>query len=109
MGRKRKLVDHIRQTAYENRNGVFIPRAAGDHRTNWPVCQTCHRDVEAVEMVDFNGKSVTVRAKCHGAEDHYTVELPFRIGGWNLEDETVNDHVRMCMRGNFFDPTVPSK
>ncbi len=91
----KKLIEAVRQKAHVKRNGVFVPRTEGDVQTNWPVCQTCKQDVEAVEMKNQNSFGVEIWAKCHGKEDWYTVTYPYRIEG---NDQAVQDHIRVAMR-----------
>lgn len=49
--------------------------------SNWPTCQICLKEVDSVNMEDANRRSVTVRAKCHGAEDVVTVRFD-----WDWQD-----------------------
>ncbi len=100
----RKLVENIRQTAWENRSGLLVPRVEGDVRTNFPQCRTCGREVEAVELKNWNRHSVELWARCHGKEDWYKIEFPFDIGGWDDDSKVVQDHIRIAMRTNFFNP-----
>lgn len=102
--RDRSLFENVRQTAWTNRNGLFVPRVMGDIPTNFPKCLTCGHEVEAVEQRDFNRHSVELWARCHGKEDFYKVEFPFDIGGWDEDSPVVQDHIRMAMRTTFFNP-----
>ncbi len=104
----KKLINAIQQKAWNTRNqaGLYMPRTAGDHQTNWPVCQTCRRDVEAVEMKNANTKGVEIWARCHGKEDWYTVTYPFPIEGDFNKDEGAMDNIRAAMRA--FTPFVSS-
>lgn len=90
-----KLLDAVRQKAWNTHNGIYRPRVAGDHRSNWPTCGLCGRDVEAVELKNQNSFGVEIWARCHGKEDWYTVKYPFRIEG---DDEKVQDQIRIAMR-----------
>ena len=104
MGRQKDLIRGVREKAYVNRNGIFRPRTEGDIRAAWPVCQTCKRDVEAVELKNQNSFGVEIWARCHGKEDFYTLKYPYRIEG---NDEEVNDHVKAALRAfNPFEPTI---
>lgn len=104
---QKKLVTQIREKAWENREGIYMPRTQGDIRTSWPVCQTCLRDVEAVELKNRNTKGVELWARCHGKEDWYTIVFPYEIPENDASGEKfVTDHVRMAMRA--FRPFVPS-
>ncbi len=95
----KKLIDAVRQKAWDNRNGIFRPRVAGDIPANWPVCGTCGQDVDAVELKNRNTEGVELWAKCHGAEDWYTIKFPYSIPESDASGEkVVNDHIRMAMR-----------
>lgn len=91
----KKLMEAVRGKAFENRNGLYVPRVEGDHRSNWPICQTCMRDVEAVELKNQNSFGVEIWARCHGKEDWYEVKYPYRIEG---NEEAVQDQIRVAMR-----------
>ncbi len=95
----KKLLDAVRQKAWDQKNGLYVPRVEGDVRANWPRCMTCGRDVDAVELKNRNTKGVELWAKCHGAEDWYTVQFPYDIPENDASGEkVVNDHVRIAMR-----------
>ena len=100
--RDKKLIEQVREKAWENRGGLYVPRTQGDHRTNWPVCQTCGRDVEAVDMKDQNSFGVVLWARCHGKEDYYKVTFPYRLE----DDDQIHDQIQVAMRA--FRPFVPS-
>ncbi len=103
----KKLMESIRQKAWNTSNGLYVPRTEGDHQTNWPVCMTCGQDVEAVELKNRNTSGVELWAKCHGAEDWYSIKFPYSIPENDASGEkVVNDHVRMAMRA--FTPFNPS-
>lgn len=108
MRQDKKLIQAVREHAKDQRSGLYVPRTAGDHRTNWPVCQTCRRDVEAVELKNRNSKGVELWARCHGKEDWYTIKFPYDIPETDASgDKVVGDHVRMAMRAfKPFDPTI---
>lgn len=95
----KKLLDAVRGKAWDSRNGLFLPRTEGDLKNqNWPVCGTCHRDVDAVELKNANSFSVELWASCHGKEDWYTIKFPYRIEGDFNKDEHAMDSVRSAMR-----------
>ncbi len=94
MSHSKKLIDQVKQTAWNNHNGLYVPRTEGDHKTAWPICMTCNRDVDAVELKNRNTKGVELWAKCHGAEDWYTITFPYDIPDSGGEDKVVNDHRR---------------
>lgn len=96
--KSKKFIQETRRAAYERRAGVYVPRGMNDIRSNFPICRTCRREVEAVELRNFNRYSVELWARCHGKEDWYAIKFPFEIGGWNEEDPMVSDHIRLAMR-----------
>lgn len=101
-----KLITAIRETVKDKRSGLYVPRHLGDVRTNWPVCQTCRRDVEAVELKNRNTKGVELWARCHGKEDWFKIDFPYAIPDGSGED-VVNDHVRIAMNAaKFFEPSI---
>ncbi len=58
---------------------LWLPQSAVRNR-NWPVCMTCGRDVDAVNIVgdgtnSYDNRYVDVMAKCHGAEDVLRVQF----------------------------------
>jgi hypothetical protein len=87
-------------------NGIYLPPGMRTSR-KWPLCLTCGREVEAVEMKDCNQHSVELWARCHGAEDFYRVEFGFRVEGDPMEDERANWAVAAAMRD--FCPFDPNK
>ncbi len=107
MSHSKKLLDAVRQKSWDNRNGLYVPRTEGDVSANWPKCLTCNRDVDAVELKNRNTKGVELWARCHGAEDWYTITFPYSIPENDASGEkVVNDHVRTAMRA--FTPFNPS-
>lgn len=96
----KKLINAIQQKAWTTRNhaGLYVPTVEGDKQTNWPVCGTCHKDVEAVELKNANSFSVELWARCHGKEDWYEVKFPYRIEGDMHKDQGAMDNVRAAMR-----------
>jgi hypothetical protein len=102
---KKKFVPMVRQRAYEQRNGLFVPRNAGDIKTSWPVCMTCHHDVDSVNVEDISTNVVTIRATCHGKEATIKMEFPYRI--IRREDKEVWMHVQSAINSSvFFDPSI---
>ncbi len=103
---KKKLIEAIRTRAYENRNGLFVPRVEGDtKRATWPVCMTCNRDVDSVSVEDVGKHRVTVRAKCHGKEAVFVIEFPYDIR--SRDDETEWSHIQNGINSaTFFDPSI---
>lgn len=102
---KRKLIQQVRQRAFEQRNGLFVPRVEGDVKTTWPVCLTCHHDVDSVNVEDVSNDVVTIRAKCHGQESVIKMEFPFRIT--RREDKETWHHVQTALNNAvFFDPSI---
>lgn len=57
------------------RQGVY------DGSVNWPKCHMClnengsYQDMDSIELVDWNTKSVTILGKHHGQEDYYRVDF----------------------------------
>lgn len=95
-----KLITKIRQSADYERNFTGL-------RTNrkWPLCMTCGREVDAVELKNVNGHSIEIWATHHGKEDFYRIEFPFRIEGDPLEDQHANDLIQHAMNSAvMFDP-----
>lgn len=109
--KQKDLLKEVQRTAFDNHNGIFRPRVEGDQRTRFPVCQTCRREVEAVELKDWNHRGVTLWARCHGKEDHYEITFPtWRIEGWDMDDPQVQADIRAATNAfRPFDPTLPSK
>ena len=104
MSRQKQLLDEVRSKAWENRNGIVVPRTEADIKSSFPVCQTCHREVEAVELKNQNNWSVELWARCHGKEDHYTIKYPFRLedGVRPDQEEMKQANIRAAM--NAFRP-----
>ena len=103
---KKKLIQQVRQRSWENRNGVFQPRVEGDiKRASWPVCMTCHQDVESVQVEDISTNVVTVRALCHGKEAVVKMEFPYGI--IRRHDKDTWPHVMTAINNSvFFDPSI---
>ncbi len=101
----KKLIQQVRQRAFEQHNGLYVPRVEGDKKTNWPVCMTCHRDVDSVNVEDIGNHTVTIRAKCHDKEAVIKLEFPFRIT--QRRDDETWFHVQTAINNaSFFDPSV---
>jgi hypothetical protein len=102
---KKKLIPLVRERAKENRSGLYIPRVLGDKKMLWPVCMTCHQDVEAVNVEDLSAQEVVIRAFCHGKEAVLKVEFPYRI--LKSSDNETFEHVNTAIRSAlFFDPSI---
>ena len=103
--KKKKLLEAVRQRAFEQHNGIYRPKVEGDRKTNWPVCLTCHGDVDAVNVEHIGNQFVEIRAKCHGEECTIKLEFPFRIE--QKDEEKVWWHVQTAMNNAvFFDPSI---
>ena len=89
--RDRKLIQEVRRSAWDRREGLYVPRNPNDAKSNWPVCQTCFRDVEAFELKNWNASGVELWARCHGKEDWYTIKYPYRIAEGD-EGPVVDEH-----------------
>lgn len=102
---KKKLIPQVRQRAWEQRNGLYVPRTEGDRKTNWPVCMTCHRDVDSVNVEDISTNVVTVRATCHGQEAVVKMEFPYGI--IRRHDKDTWPHVMTAINNStFFDKSI---
>lgn len=103
---KKKLIQQVRQRSFENRNGIFRPRVEGDIKSAaWPVCMTCHQDVESMNVEDISTNVVTVRATCHGKEAVVKLEFPYNI--IRREDKETWPHVMTAINNStFFDPSI---
>lgn len=108
MGQSRikKLVEAVRERAWQNNNGVFVPRVDGDtKRATWPQCQTCGRDVDSINVEDAGKDKVTIRAKCHGKEAILVVEFPYGIR--SRDDDTEWSHIQTAINSaSFFDTSI---
>ena len=104
--RNKKLIQSIRERAFENRRGIYVPRVEGDiKRASWPVCMTCHQDVDSVNVEDVGNESVTIRARCHGEEAVVRLDFPYQILK-RTEFETWN-HVQNALNTvTFFNPSI---
>lgn len=105
MSDNKRLIQQVRQRAFEQHNGIYRPRNQGDRKTNWPVCLTCHRDVDSVNVEDVGNHTVTIRATCHGEECTIKMEFPFKIV--QGLDEATWHHVQTAINNaTFFDPSI---
>lgn len=103
--KNKKLIEAVRKRAFEQHNGLYTPRVEGDKKTNWPVCMTCHRDVDSVNVEDVSHQRVDVRAGCHGEECTIRLEFPFQIT--QRDDEGTWHHVQTAINNAvFFDPSI---
>ncbi len=101
----KKLIPQVRQRAHEMRNGIYVPKVEGDRKTTWPVCMTCHQDVDSVNVEDIGKNIVTVRATCHGQEAVVKLEFPYQI--LKRDDEETWPHVMTAINNSvFFDPSI---
>jgi hypothetical protein len=102
----KKFIPQVRQRAYENRNGVYVPRVEGDvKRASWPVCLTCKRDVDSVNVEDIGKNRVTIRATCHGKEAVVVMEFPYQI--LKRKDKDTWPHVMSAINNAvWFDPSI---
>lgn len=80
---------------------LWLPESGLQNR-NWPLCQTCGRDVDAIEIVEDGVKMgyyyVVIRAKHHGAEDALKIEFLSRHPNKGDMDYALRV-------ATFFDPT----
>lgn len=108
--REKKFIDQVQEAAHENR--IWMPPTDGgieDLRhlrtsRNWPLCLTCGREVEAVDLKNVNATSFEVWASCSHKghknppdEDYYRVVFPFRIEGDVMADERANTFLKRAM------------
>jgi hypothetical protein len=96
------LDQQIQKAAKQNRGDIVVPGTPRAKR-NWPICLTCGRDVEAVELKNANSKSAEIWARCHGQEDYYKVtwDVPIRDSSKDpLDDPNVGWAIKRAM-GDF--------
>ena len=100
----KKLLQQVRQRAFEQHNGIYRPKVDGDTKRNWPVCLTCHGDVDSMNVEEVGHHNVVIRARCHGEESVIKLEFPFQIT--RREDEETWYHVQTAINNAvFFDPS----
>ncbi len=103
--KQKKLLQQVRQRAFEQHNGIYVPKVEGDQKTNWPACMTCHQDVDAVNVEEQGNDHVTIRAKCHGEECVIKLEFPFRIE--RRDDKETWHHIQTAINNAcFFDKSI---
>ena len=101
----KKLIEATRKRAFEQHNGIYVPKVEGDRKTNWPVCMTCHGDVDSVNVEAVGHHTVDIRSTCHGEECVIKVEFPFRIT--NIHDEDTWHHIQSAINtAVFFDTSI---
>lgn len=108
--REVKFLEQVRES--NKVNELWMPKLTGslddfrEMRTsrNWPLCLTCGREVEAVDLKNVNASSMEIWASCSHRgekvppdEDYYRVVFPFRIDGDVLEDERANSFLKRAM------------
>lgn len=103
--RNKGFIEQVRQA--KRVNDLWLPHdPLEDMRTsrNWPLCLTCGREVEAVDLKNVNSTGIDIWASCSHrgeknppAEDYYRVTFPFRIDGDVLADERANTFLKRAM------------
>ena len=98
--KQKKLEKAIRERAFENRNGLYVPRVEGDtKKSTWPICGTCHRDVDRVNIEGYTDDSVDIRVWCHGEECTIHMKFPYKMtskddeGAWRQIHTAINNAV----------------
>lgn len=96
--RDKGFIEQVRESAHVNR--IWTPDGSLEGmrtQRNWPLCLTCGREVESVELKNVNQVSCEIWASCSHRgdkdppeEDYYKIRFPFRIDGDPLEDERAN-------------------
>ena len=114
--KSKKFMTQIRQAAEVNR--IILPEGTRTQRT-WPLCGTCFREVDSVELVEVTHTSCVVLSKCYHLgptspvpegmrpyEDYYRVFFPFRINGDPLADGDTGWAIKRCLHDHVpFNPT----
>jgi hypothetical protein len=98
--KSKTLASSIRECAKLNRD-IILPEGSRTYRS-WPLCLTCLKEVDGVQLEDINETSCEIRAFCyHGTEtrheDSYKVEFGFRTDGDPLTDERANWALKRAM------------
>lgn len=93
--RSKNFLDQVRQKAADNKRRIWVPSERTS--TNWPVCLTCGKEVDAAKLEDIGPFGCEIRVECHGQQDYYKVKFPFRIEGDVLEDDRANWAIKRAM------------
>lgn len=103
--RNKEFLEQVQQANRVNK--LWTPHdSLLDLRTsrNWPLCLTCGREVEAVDLKNVNQLGFEIWASCshrgeksQPAEDYYKVSFPFRIDGDVLSDKRANTFLKRAM------------
>ena len=98
--KRKKLDQSIRERAWENNNGLYVPRVDGDKKlSTWPVCGTCNRDVDRVNIEGYTDSTVDIRVWCHKEECTVRMQFPFGMtskddeGAWRMIHQAINNAV----------------
>lgn len=104
--RSKNFIDAVRQSAAVNRD--WQPHdGVTDLRTSrtWPLCLTCGREVDHVEVKNVNNWGFELWASCSHretkdppAEDYMRIKFPFRIEGDVMADDRANIILGAAMR-----------
>lgn len=93
--KNKKFGLQIREAAKVNKS-IWLPPGQRTYRS-WPLCLTCRKEVEAVELKNVNSVSAEIWARCHGAEDYYRVDFPCHIEGDVFGDDRANWAIKRAM------------
>ncbi len=102
--REVKFIEQVQEAAHQNR--IWTPDGVDNLRTfrSWPLCLTCGREVDAVDLKNVNSHSIDIWASCSHRgeknppdEDWYKVVFPFRVEGDPLSDERANTFLKRAM------------
>lgn len=103
----RSLEHQIQQAAKINRD-LALPIGERTWRT-WPLCMTCGREVDSVDLKEVSNKGCEIVATHHGAEDavRVTWKVAQEANANNpLEDRYVGWQLKRALHDtNFFDPS----
>lgn len=110
------LEEQVRESAHINR-GLVLPTGQRTYRS-WPLCLTCFKEVDAVDLKDVSNKGCEIVAKCTHKknatdsdpvfEDYYKVTwtVPVQSVGNNpLDDPNVGWAIKRAMHD--FSPFNP--
>ncbi len=93
--RNKSFINQVQQKAADNRRRIWSP---GERTSNdWPICLQCGKEVDAAQLENVNQLSCEIRVKCHGKEDFYRVNFPYRIDGDVLSDDRANWAIKRAM------------